>query len=234
MPPAHPRNFPAPFPCSSVSLQSQSKLNISESQFPYLSLLEAPTSGVHVRRREHFCSPPRPPSTPHRGPLPRQAGSGPHPGTEAQFAGEEDAGSQDKLGPVERALPAPPEPSSLRGPPGARSRDSVLTVQPQPSPGPRGALTAPPGLCIGPVPARLLLCQHERPSRSRTDLCWGPRSLQQWTWRPQTVLGQPGPHAGRSSQWRPRSKEGPLGTLTPHACCAPGRSRPQPRLRAGG
>lgn len=141
-------------------------------------------------RKGALLSPPRSPSTLHRGPCQ---------GKQAQvltqalrlFAGEEGAGSQDKLGPEGRALPAPSEPSSLGGPPGAQSRDSALTVRPQPGtggPGAWGALMALPWAVRRAGPSPTLSSPGIRDHQGTGRPVLRPWSPQHWTRRPQTVL----------------------------------------------
>lgn len=188
--------------------------------FPILSLLEAQTSGAGVRGREHFC-PHLASLHPAKGPLPRQAGAGPHPDPEAVCCGRGRRKS-GQAGPEGRALPAPPEPSLLGGPPGAQSWDSALTVRPQPGPGAWGVFTALPGAVrrASPSPTPSTPGMRDHQGTGQTSAA----SLEPPALDPEASdsLSSPGPHPCQFSQWRLRSREGLPGMLTPHACCGPG------------
>ena len=114
---------------------------------------------VKCERKGALLSPPRSPSNPHRGPC---QGKQVQVLTQALklFAGEEGAGSQDKLGPEGRALPAHPSPPHLGGLRERRAgtaRSPCGHSQAPGAPGLGGLSWLSPGLCAGPAPARLFL-----------------------------------------------------------------------------
>lgn len=97
--------------------------------------------------------------------------------------------------------------------------------QPQPSPGLRGALTAPPGAvnrtCASLTPFYIW---RERPSKEQEDLCWVPRALSSGPGglrQSKFIQGltPAGSHSGGRGRQR-GSRHAP-----PHVCCGPGGHR---------